>query len=238
MSGKGLQHGKGVDACPEGSLCLYRDEEYNTLSSEDRQKILVIPDGEYIDDFADYGFNYTDDGVSSVVNKTGKHNTLFSKAKQQGDELDIDAAARMPDLRKIPHQGGGNWNDRAESALAAPPTPLTVSQKLRGHWMKGAGPSYIYSFELTINARKEGIEVWTLSFGVEKGVTLDPDWATTFKWATIVKDGSDGTVVIKNTDPTHKVAPNKPLPVDIQLLCPGQSTTYETLHNPTATENQ
>ena len=53
-------------------------------------KILAIPSGTYINDFAIYGFDHSGDGVSSVVNRTDEDNALFSAADQQGHSLPVD----------------------------------------------------------------------------------------------------------------------------------------------------
>jgi hypothetical protein len=115
---------------------------------------------------------------------------------------------------------------------------LTVEQQFKSHWKKKWNePPFIYSFGLTIHAKNDRVYMWTVSFNVLPDVKLDPDWAKTF-WAKIVKDGTDGTVVIQNTDPQHTIDPNKPLPIDIQLLCPGEDKSYETLQNLIAHQTQ
>ncbi|MHC3820336.1 hypothetical protein, partial [Streptomyces sp. DT9] len=142
------------------------------------------------------------------------------------------------EVQAVAHKNG-KASAPATVHFTLPDLKLTVAQKFKKCWQKvWDQPQYLYSFELTINAKKDRIVKWTLSFGVDKGVKVDPDWAKTFTWATIVKDGSDGTVVIQNTDPTHTVDPHSPLPIDVLLLCPGKSTAYQTLHNPMAHEDQ
>ncbi|WP_438484229.1 hypothetical protein [Streptomyces sp. S186] len=141
------------------------------------------------------------------------------------------------EIHAVAHKGGQESPDAVVHFTVTDPN-LTVSQKLMSHWKKAWDkPQYIYSFELAINAKKDRTVKWTLSFGVEKDVTVDPDWAKSF-WAQIVKDGSDGTVEIQNSDPTHTIDPNKPLPIDIQLLCPGEGPSYGTVYNPVAHRNE
>ncbi|MFI1830575.1 peptidase inhibitor family I36 protein [Streptomyces sp. NPDC020412] len=125
-----LIYGRGVEACPAGSFCLYRDAFYNKLSDHNDDKILVINDGDGVDDFSAYSFDHSDDGVSSVVNNTGKTNVLFSRPVQQGYTLPVEVNARINDLTSVPYPDGGSWNDRAQSALAAPSPPKTLAVTL------------------------------------------------------------------------------------------------------------
>lgn len=124
--------GKGKDACPSGSFCLYADVQFNTSGS--RTAILVIPEGATANNFSDYGFDHSGDGVSAVVNNTTKGNVLFNKIDQQGEKLPVDAGKDIPDLTKCPLKGSpdGTWNDQAQSALAAPkpvPPPVITDPK-------------------------------------------------------------------------------------------------------------
>ncbi|WP_171165836.1 DUF11 domain-containing protein [Streptomyces sp. I05A-00742] len=145
-----------------------------------------------------------------------------------------DWAVGSHEIKAVAHKGG-RVSAAATLHFTAPDPNLVVTQKLLGHWQKSSG-HYIYSFELTIAASKHRIDKgWTVSFAVDKGVILDPDWAKGFTWH-IAKDGSDGTVVIQNVDLTKTIDPGTPLNIDIQLLCPGQSTSYENLRNLTGHE--
>ncbi|MFI1830576.1 peptidase inhibitor family I36 protein [Streptomyces sp. NPDC020412] len=125
-----LIHGRGVEACPAGSFCLYRDEDYNAPSASGNDKILVIKDGEGVDDFSAYSFDHTDDGVNSVVNNTGKPNTLFSRPAQQGYQFPVAKDARIRELHDFPYPDGSFWNDKAQSALAAPSPSKTLTVTL------------------------------------------------------------------------------------------------------------
>src|ERR1700735_852848 len=83
-----LIYGHGQEACPDGSFCLYRAVNFNAGQVPGvGDKILAIPSGTYINDFAIYGFDHSGDGVSSVVNRTDEDNALFSAADQQGHSL-------------------------------------------------------------------------------------------------------------------------------------------------------
>ncbi|WKX72556.1 peptidase inhibitor family I36 protein [Streptomyces sp. XD-27] len=119
--------GQGKDKCPSGHLCLYADAQFNT--SGDRRDILVIPPDAAANNFSEYGFDHSGDGVSAVVNNTSKDTKLFSKIDQRGDQLPIKAGAAIDDLTKYPLTGSpnGTWNDQAQSALAHnEPVPIPV----------------------------------------------------------------------------------------------------------------
>ncbi|OEJ57328.1 hypothetical protein BGM19_04410 [Streptomyces agglomeratus] len=120
-------HGSGQDKCPSDSFCLFADIKYNTSGKQD--SILVIPANATANNFSEHGFTHKDDGVSAVVNNTGKDNFLFTKTDQGGDRLSVPAGTSIADLtqKKLPSSPNGTWNDRAQSALAHnEPVPLPV----------------------------------------------------------------------------------------------------------------
>ncbi|MGW1197191.1 hypothetical protein ACWD4B_15350 [Streptomyces sp. NPDC002536] len=172
----------------------------------------------------------TDSGKDLGPAQLAGHDWVYTPAQEW--------ALGMHEVQAVAHKGGQASKGAVVHFTVTDPN-LTVSQKFLRDWKKvWDKPQYIYSFELTINAKKDRTYKWTLGFGVEKGVTVDPDWAGSFKWATITKDGSDGTVEIQNTDPQHTIDPDKPLPIDIQLLCPGESPAYKTVKDPIAHRNE
>lgn len=119
--------GKGKDKCPSGSFCLFADIQYNNSGSQD--SILVIPANATANDFTEYGFTHRDDGVSAVVNNTGKDNFLFTKTDQGGERLSVPAGTSIDDLTKkaLPSSPHRTWNDQAQSALAHnEPVPVPV----------------------------------------------------------------------------------------------------------------
>ncbi|MFD0396377.1 hypothetical protein ACFQ3Z_45940 [Streptomyces nogalater] len=59
-----------------------------------RDKILVIPAKGTANNFSDYGFDQSDDGVSSVVNDTGHDNILFTRTNQGGSRCPSRPARR------------------------------------------------------------------------------------------------------------------------------------------------
>lgn len=119
--------GRGKDKAPAGTFALFADVNYNVGGPRD--KILVIPAKGTANNFSDYGFDQSDDGVSSVVNNTNNDNILFTRTNQGGSQLPVKAGTSIDDMTKIPLAGSptSTWNDQAQSALAfAQPVPLPV----------------------------------------------------------------------------------------------------------------
>ncbi|MFH9424107.1 hypothetical protein [Streptomyces sp. NPDC017529] len=119
--------GRGKDAAPKNAFSLFADVNFNVGGP--RTKILVIPANGTANNFSDYGFDQSDDGVSSVVNNTGRDNILFTRVNQGGSQLPVPADSSIADLTRTPLSGSstGTWNDQAQSALAFnKPVPLPV----------------------------------------------------------------------------------------------------------------
>ncbi len=119
--------GRGKDAAPANAFSLFADINYNVGGP--RTKILVIPVNGTANNFSDYGFDQSDDGVSSVVNNTDRDNILFTRTNQGGSQLPVSANSSVADLTRTPLSGSstGTWNDQAQSALAFnKPVPLPV----------------------------------------------------------------------------------------------------------------
>ncbi|WP_369211390.1 Ig-like domain-containing protein [Streptomyces flavofungini] len=124
------KQGVGKDACPADSFCLYADIKFNGMNN--RKSILVIPYGATANNFSDYGFDQSGDGVSAVINNTSKDNVLFTRIDQKGDQLSVPAKTSIEDLttKKLIGSPNGTWNDQAQSALAykepVPPPVFTT----------------------------------------------------------------------------------------------------------------
>ncbi|MFE0176158.1 hypothetical protein ACFWZ2_27930 [Streptomyces sp. NPDC059002] len=128
-------------------------------------------------------------------------------------------------------------SDPAVVRFTAKDLNLRVTQHFDRDWRKEWDkPQYIYSFTLTLQAKKTRVSLWTLSFTVPPDTVLDPDWLKTFSY-TVKDDGHDGTVILQNTDPHKTIDPGSPLPLGVQVLFPGQSSAYQTLDNLTAHED-
>ncbi|MEU7835470.1 MULTISPECIES: hypothetical protein [unclassified Nonomuraea] len=227
-----LIYGQGADACPEGHFCLYRANNFNAGQTPGRgDKILAIPMGAHANDFSEYGFDHSGDGVSAVVNNTVEDNALFSAANQQGHSLPVERGASIARLSDIPmaESPNGSWNDQAQSALAARFVGnLRVDQELRGHWAEGSG--HIYSYRLTMHAEDTRVMKWAVGFGgLPEGTLLSKSFVDTF-WGEIFRDGSDGAVLLGSPEGGgHSVDPGTALPIDIQVVYPGESPAYERL---------
>lgn len=226
-----LIYGKGAGACPEGNFCLYRATNFNVDQPAGLDKILAIPVGAYVNDFSEYGFDHSGDGVSSVVNNTVEDNALFSAANQQGHSLPVDRGTSIASLIAIPMAGSpnGSWNDQAQSALAARFVGnLRVDQELRGHWAEG--PGYIYSYRLTMHAEDTRVVKWAVGFGdLPEGTSLSKSFSDNF-WGEILRNGTDGAVLLGSPEGGgHSVDPGTALPIDIQVLFPDENPAYERL---------
>ncbi|WP_228974198.1 hypothetical protein [Streptomyces sp. DH12] len=119
--------GRGKDKAPAGTFALFADVNYNVGGPRD--KILVIPAKGTANNFSEYEFDQSDDGVSSVVNNTADDNILFTRTNQGGSQLPVKAGTSIDDMTRIPLSGSptSTWNDQAQSALAfAKPVPLPV----------------------------------------------------------------------------------------------------------------
>lgn len=193
-----LIYGHGVEACPEGNLCLYRATGFNVGQAPGSgDKILAIPMGVYVNNFSEYGFDHSGDGVSGVVNNTAEDNALFSAAGQQGHSLPVERGTSIANLQRVPMAGSpnGSWNDQAQSALASRFVGnLRVDQELRGHWAEG--PGHVYSYRLTMHAEDTRVMKWAVGFGdLPEGTSLSKSFVDAF-WGEILRDGTDGAVLL------------------------------------------
>lgn len=86
--------GRGQDAAPKNAFSLFADVNYNVGGP--RTKILVIPANGTANNFSDYGFDQSDDGVSSVVNNTDRDNILFTRTNQGARSYPSPPTPRSP----------------------------------------------------------------------------------------------------------------------------------------------
>lgn len=227
-----LIYGQGAEACPEGNFCLYRATGFNVGQTPGRgDKILAIPMGAYVNDFSEYGFGHSDDGVSGVVNNTIEDNALFSAANQQGHSIPVDRGTSIANLAAIPMAGSpnGSWNDQAQSALASRFVGnLRVDQELRGHWAEG--PGHLYSYRLTMYAEDTRVMKWAVGFGaLPEETSLSKSFNDTF-WGEILRNGTDGAVLLSSPDGGgHSVDPGTALSIDIQVVYPDENPGHERL---------
>ncbi|GGT84587.1 Ig-like domain-containing protein [Streptomyces violascens] len=131
-------------------------------------------------------------------------------------------------VQAVAHKGDRESRPAIVHFTAKDPN-LKVTQHHEGHWKKVWDKDpYIYSFTLTVQAKRTRVTLWTISFDVPANTTVDPDWAARFAF-TVVSDGSNGTVELQNQDPKQTIDPGSPLPLNVQVLFPGENTAYETL---------
>jgi hypothetical protein len=234
MSEPKLIHGSGTTACPPGNFCLYRDVNFNQGSDSATNKILIIPEDQYIDDFAPYGFDYSNDGVSSVFNNTTKDNTLFSGPKQTGQMLPVAKQQAIADLTRYPLAGSstGTWNDQVRSAQAGPHTgPLRIEQELAGHWQDWQTHKWIYSYDLTLHVSGSPVHDWSIGFGdLPAGTVLSPEFTKTF-WGKVVEDGSNGRVLLETPDSGRVIKSGDTLVIRVQVLYPDENVVHEHLNS-------
>ncbi|MEW9681178.1 hypothetical protein [Pseudomonas sp. TE50-2] len=108
---------------------------------------------------------------------------------------------------------------------------LTVSQKLLGHWKKVWNqPEYIYNYELTLKSENSRVVKWRLTFLLQTGAVLDPDWLKTQQDWLEVDEATEGFIALINKT-GHTIEPGAELPLAIQVLYPGESDLYNELYN-------
>lgn len=116
-----IRRGKGIAACPAGTLCLYTHADYNE-SETDGDVLSIAPDIQLNQaQLRAYGFVVDGrSGVSCVVNKMNKAGTLVSGADINGYTLRVAAGTNISDLMGVTYPGGGSWNDKTHSVVSAP----------------------------------------------------------------------------------------------------------------------
>ncbi|MGA5134549.1 DUF6923 family protein [Streptomyces olivoreticuli] len=141
-----------------------------------------------------------------------------------------DWAERAHTVQAVARRGSEASAPATVRFTAADPN-LKVDQKFGSHWKKvwDKDPQ-IYSFTLTVRAKRTRITTWTVMFQVPPNTTVDPDWARTFAFE-VVDRGDKGTVKLRNSDSKKTIDPGSPLPLGIQVLFPGEDKTHEFLEN-------
>lgn len=112
-------------------------------------------------------------------------------------------------------------SDSATTDVELPPVSVTPVINLPG-WPQTWPPEaegWVISYDLTLAANEQRVVWWEISFDVPEGTRINPQQS---QWYDVVKDGTDGSVVITTPDETHTVEPGAPLTVAVQLLYPSQ----------------
>ncbi|TDB47374.1 hypothetical protein [Photorhabdus luminescens] len=108
---------------------------------------------------------------------------------------------------------------------------LNVDQKLLGHWQKvWDQPEWIYNYELTLKSESLRVVKWRLTFLLQKGAVLDPDWLETQKDWLEVDGETEGFIALINKT-GHTIDPGVELKLAVQLLYPGKADEYNELYN-------
>ncbi len=126
-----------------------------------------------------------------------------------------------------------NNGDSQRGMLVAVSTSqdLIVDQSLLGKWQKvWDKPEFIYNYELTLNSERLRVVRWRLTFMMQKGAVLDPDWLETQKDWLDVGVAPEGFVALNNKS-GHTIEPGTDLKLAVQVLYPGQSDVYDELYS-------
>lgn len=113
------------------------------------------------------------------------------------------------------------------------PKPLQVTQQLMSHWkLVWDQPEYIYSYHLILTSRDEQVSSWELSFVLPEGAEVSPDWLkTNVNWIILnIEKSVEGHVYLESRA-GHIIGPNQDVPLDIQIIYPGESTDYNVINN-------
>lgn len=104
---------------------------------------------------------------------------------------------------------------------------LEVLQQFQASWAGEGG--YLYSYMLTLISENTRVTLWELSFQLPPGAKVSENWYESQKnW--LNKRESGGNVILSNTS-GHTIDPGVELPLQIQLVYPNQSTSYEYIYS-------
>ncbi|MEU1629658.1 hypothetical protein ABZ746_31030 [Streptomyces sp. NPDC020096] len=110
--------------------------------------------------------------------------------------------------------------------------PVIVGQWPQS-WPEDA-KGWVISYDLTLAANEQRVVRWEISFDVPAGTRINPQQT---QWYEVIKDGTDGSVVIATPDDSHTIEPGTPLTVAMQLLYRSQHDAGDgKLRNLRATE--
>ncbi|MGW1373534.1 hypothetical protein ACWD6P_04545 [Streptomyces sp. NPDC002446] len=130
----------------------------------------------------------------------------------------------------------GQYSDSATTEVELPPVSVTPVINLPG-WPQTWPPEaegWVISYELTLAANEQRVVRWEILFDVPERTRINPQQS---QWYDVVKDGTDGSVVIATPDDIHTIEPGAPLTVAVQLLYPSQYDAGDgTLRNLRSTE--
>ncbi|MEU8917290.1 hypothetical protein [Streptomyces nigrescens] len=129
----------------------------------------------------------------------------------------------------------GQYSDSATTEAELP--PISVTPAIVGQWPQTwpeDATGWVISYELTLAANEQRVVRWEIHFDVPERTRINPQQS---QWYEVIKDGTDGSVVIATPDDSHTIEPGAPLTVALQLLYPSQHDAGEgTLRNLRSTE--
>ncbi|MFK3775800.1 hypothetical protein [Pseudomonas sp. NPDC089406] len=159
-----IRGGKGMAACPSGTLCLYTHADYN--QGETDGDILSIAPDIQLDQaqLRTYGFIVGGrSGVSCVVNKMNKAGALVSGADINGYTLNVAAGAYFSDLMGVTYPGGGTWNDKTHSVVSAPVQEVILKINLENDILLSVGET-VETDLVIVNESSVSVERATVEF--------------------------------------------------------------------------
>ncbi|WP_330260918.1 hypothetical protein [Streptomyces sp. NBC_00539] len=154
-------------------------------------------------------------GSEAVINLTGTIDPEFE------GPLTCTSLIRSPSHANTAEQHSGS----ATTDVELPPVSIIprIGPGWHQTWPEEA-KGWIISYDLQLAAREERVVWWEISFDVPPFTTpgrtrLNPQESP---WYTVIKDGTDGSVVIRTADDSYTVEPGAGLTVHVQLLYPSQ----------------
>lgn len=110
---------------------------------------------------------------------------------------------------------------------------LAVKQELLAHWKPvWDKPDYLYSYRLVMSSESSRVKTWRLSFLLPEGAKISEDWlSANSSWISLNKDRSTYGMVVLDSIKGHAIEPSTDIPLDIQIIYPGEADSYNTLRN-------
>ncbi|WP_424888903.1 lectin-like domain-containing protein [Streptomyces sp. XH2] len=163
-------------------------------------------------------------GSKAMVNLTGTVDQEFE------GRLTCTSLVKSPTRANTAAQ----HSDSVTTDVELPPVTVTPVINLPGWPEPWPGAGWIISYVLKLAANEHRVVRWEIHFEVPERTRINPQEP---HWFEVIKDGTDGSVVIATPDDTHTIEPGAGLDVALQLLYPSQHDAGEgTLRNLRAIE--
>ncbi|WP_405843078.1 hypothetical protein OG528_31675 [Streptomyces platensis] len=150
-------------------------------------------------------------GSKAMINLTGTIDPQFEGRLTCASQVTSPSRANT----------AGQYSDSVTTDVELPPVTVTPVINLPG-WPQTWPPEaegWVISYELTLAAHEQRVVWWEVLFDVPERTRINPQQS---QWYEVVKDGTDGSVVITTPDDSHTIEPGAPLTVAVQLLYPSQ----------------